>query len=162
MKAYIHLLEYIIDMWDIEQGHFVVGVHILPIEIEDIYFLTGLSRRGRPMVLSKARGGDPSLDELIDQYYALGTEYQSRKLCIQSIVDRPLRMVVYMIGKVSRTRFSHLTTRSHMLYALECMEPIVFNWYEGMLVSLKDQLNKCKRGMLKHFGYGGVVVSFIL
>ena len=33
MKAYIHLLEYIIDMWDIEQGHFVVGVHILPIEI---------------------------------------------------------------------------------------------------------------------------------
>ena len=89
-------------------------------------------------------------------------EPQSRKLCIQSIVDRPLRTVVYTIGKVSRTRFAHLTTRSHMLYALECMGPTVFNWCEGMLVSLKEKLNKFKRGTLKHFVYEAVVVSFIL
>ena len=42
------------------------------------------------------------------------------------------------------------------------MEPTVFNWCEGMLVCLKNQLNKCKRGMLKQFGYEEVVVSFIL
>ena len=36
MKANVWLLEYIIDMWDPDQEHFVVGVHILPIEIEDI------------------------------------------------------------------------------------------------------------------------------
>ena len=53
MKAHVWLLEYIIDMWDPDQDHFVVGVHILPIEIEDIYFLTGLSMRGIPMVLSR-------------------------------------------------------------------------------------------------------------
>ena len=46
MKAHIRLLEYIINMWDPEKEHFVVGVHILPIEIEDIYFLTSLSMRG--------------------------------------------------------------------------------------------------------------------
>ena len=38
MKAHVWLLEYIIDMWDPNQEHFLVGVHILPIEIEDIYF----------------------------------------------------------------------------------------------------------------------------
>ena len=54
MKAHVRLLEYIIDMWDADQEHFVVGVHILPIEIEDIYFLTGLSMRGIPVVLSRA------------------------------------------------------------------------------------------------------------
>ena len=31
-----------------------------------------------------------------------------------------------------------------------------------MLVCLKIQLNKCKRGRLKQFGYGAVIVSFIL
>ena len=45
MKAHIWLLEYIINMWDPNQEHFVIGVHIFPIEIEDIYFLTGLSMR---------------------------------------------------------------------------------------------------------------------
>ena len=43
MKAYNHLLEYIIYMWDIEQKHFVVRTHSLTIDIEDIYFLIGLS-----------------------------------------------------------------------------------------------------------------------
>ena len=115
MKEYIRLLECIIDMWDPEQQHFVVGTHILTIDIEDIYFLIGLSRRGRPLVLSVPQGGESSLDDLIDQYCALGTYAQSRKLHIQQIVDRPLRMLVYTIGKVVGTRFSHLTTRSHML-----------------------------------------------
>ena len=58
MKAYIHLLEYIIDMWDPKQQHFVFGTHALTIDIEDMYFLTGLSQRGIPIVLSDARGGD--------------------------------------------------------------------------------------------------------
>ena len=49
-----------------------------------------------------------------------------------------------------------------MIYSIECMEPIVFNWYEGMVVNLTDQLNKCRWGHLKQFGYGAVIVSFIL
>ena len=36
MKAHIWLLEYIISMWDPNQEHFVVGVHIFPIKIEYI------------------------------------------------------------------------------------------------------------------------------
>ena len=130
----------------------MVGVHILPIEVEDIYFLTGLSMRGSPVVLSGARGGEGSLDDIIDQHCSLGTESQSGKLQIKSLVDLPLRTMVYTIGKVAGTRASHLPSRSHMLYALQCMEPTVFNWCEGMLVCLKSQLNKCKRGMLKQFG----------
>ena len=34
MKAYIRLLEYIIDIWDLEQQDFVVGTHILTVDIE--------------------------------------------------------------------------------------------------------------------------------
>ena len=100
---------------------------MLPIEIEDIYFLTKLSRRGSPVVLSRARGGETSLDEFIEQYCAPGMESHSSKLCIQCIVDHPLRTMVYTIGKVVGTRSSHITTRSHMLYALQCMDPTIFN-----------------------------------
>ena len=43
MRSYVHVLEYIIDMWDLDQQHFMVWTHTLTIDIEDIYFLTGLS-----------------------------------------------------------------------------------------------------------------------
>ena len=36
MRAYICLLEYIIDMWDLDQQHFMVGAHTLTIDIADI------------------------------------------------------------------------------------------------------------------------------
>ena len=38
------LLEYILQMWNPEKQHFEVGIHVLTIEVEDIYLLTGLSR----------------------------------------------------------------------------------------------------------------------
>ena len=42
------------------------------------------------------------------------------------------------------------------------MDPTVFNCSEGLLLRLKDQLTKCRRGELKKFCYGVVVVSFFL
>ena len=149
MKAHVRLLEYIIDKWDPQQEHFVVGFHILPIEIKDSYFLTRLSMRGIPVVLSRARGGGGgSLDDIIDQHFSMGIESQSGKLKIKSLVDLSLRTIVDNIGKVAGTRAAHLTSRSHMRYALQCMEPTIFNWCEGMFASLNSQLNKCKRGTL--------------
>ena len=44
MVTHERLLEHIIHMWNPEQQYFEVGAHVLTIEVEDIYFLTGLSR----------------------------------------------------------------------------------------------------------------------
>ena len=44
MKAHARLLEYILRMWNPKHQYFEVGVHILTVELEDIYFLTRLSR----------------------------------------------------------------------------------------------------------------------
>ena len=43
---HVRLLDHLIRMWDSYQQHFQVGTHILTIDVEDIYFLTRLSRRG--------------------------------------------------------------------------------------------------------------------
>ena len=46
MRKQLHLLELIVSMWDVNAQTFRVGPHILKIEMEDIYFLTSLSKRG--------------------------------------------------------------------------------------------------------------------
>ena len=47
-----------------------------------------------------------------------------------------------------------------MLYALEAMAPIVFNWAEELLPVFKDQLTKCRQGELKQFGYETILTCF--
>jgi hypothetical protein len=46
MRAQLISLEYLVHMWDVDQQLFHVGFHTLTLDIEDIYFLTGLSRHG--------------------------------------------------------------------------------------------------------------------
>lgn len=38
------LLEYIIRAWDVQAQEFRIGAHLLKIKVEEIYFLTCLSR----------------------------------------------------------------------------------------------------------------------
>ena len=66
MVLHEHLLEHIIRMWNLEQQYFEVGAHVLMIEVEDIYFLIGLSRWGAPISLTGSRGGDITTKELIN------------------------------------------------------------------------------------------------
>ena len=54
----------------------------------------------------------------------------------------------------------HHTSREHMLYAIEAMEPTMFNWAEAMLTIFKDQLTKCRQGEIKQFGFGSILSCF--
>ena len=57
MVSHECLLEHILRMWNPEQQYFEVGAHVLKIEVEDIYFLTCLSRQGAPISFTGSRGG---------------------------------------------------------------------------------------------------------
>ena len=52
MVSHVKLLEYILRIWNPVQQNFEVGTHILTMEVEDIYFLTELSRCGVPISLT--------------------------------------------------------------------------------------------------------------
>ena len=56
----------------------------------------------------------------------------------------------------------HVANRSSMQYALECLEPKVFNWCDAVLLVMKEQLTKVKNGRLKNFGYGSILTAFAL
>jgi hypothetical protein len=49
MKKEILLLEHMISLWDVMEQGFRIRTLLLTIELEDIYFLTGLSKRGVPI-----------------------------------------------------------------------------------------------------------------
>lgn len=65
MRSQPLLLQHLVDMWDLDAGNSMVGDDILWLEIEDIYFLTGLSHRGVTMGLD---GGQQESTNLVDQY----------------------------------------------------------------------------------------------
>ena len=74
MISHPRLLEYILQMWNPKQQYFEVGIHFLTIEVEDIYFLMGLSRRGAPISLTSSRGGTVTTQEMINRHYQPSTK----------------------------------------------------------------------------------------
>ena len=68
MRAQVRLLEYLVRMWDRDQQVFIMGAHTLTIDIEDIYFLTGLYRRGSYVSLTDSRAGGLKMSEYYNQY----------------------------------------------------------------------------------------------
>ena len=64
MVSHVQLLEHILWILNPEKKNFQVGPHILTIEVEDIYFLTGLFRHGVPISLTGSWGEDITTQEL--------------------------------------------------------------------------------------------------
>ena len=161
MVSHERLLEHILHMWNPEKQYFEVGAHVLKIEVEDIYFLTGLSRWGAPISLISSRGGDITTQELINRHCIPGTRTLGKKIPIKAVVDGPLRTVLFTMQRVAGSQGVHQESRAHMVYAIEAMEPTVFNWVEALLPVFKDQLTKCWQGELKQFGFRSILVCFI-
>ena len=56
IRKQVFLPEHLISMWDANDQVFHVDPHILCVEIEDVYFLIGLSKRGVRIILVGHRG----------------------------------------------------------------------------------------------------------
>ena len=82
-------------MWNLEKQYFDVGAHILTVEVEDIYFLTGLSRRGAPISLIGSHGGYINTRELIDRQCAPGIGTLGKKIPIKAVTNRALRTILF-------------------------------------------------------------------
>ena len=59
-----------------------MGVHVLSLDIEDIYFLTGLSHRGACMTLTGGRGGGFPMSEYIREHCEPDAERRKGKVSI--------------------------------------------------------------------------------
>jgi hypothetical protein len=90
MKSQLRLLEYWDHMWDVNEHAFRMGVDTLTIDIEDIYFLIGLSLCGSPVSLTGRRGGGEHMDYYVRHHYVPGNEKHIGKVAIRDFWDLSL------------------------------------------------------------------------
>ena len=127
MRAQVRLLEHLVRMWDPDQQVFNVGAHTLTIDVEDIYFLTGLSRWGSHVSLSGNRRGGMKMSEYCREYCVPEAERQRGKVAIWGVMDITLRTILFTIARMVGSAAPHMALQSYFQYALECLEPRVFN-----------------------------------
>jgi hypothetical protein len=75
MRVQVRLLQMLVKFWDIETKAFNFDGKPLRIEVDDIYFITGLSHRGEVMNL-KSRGarGGMNIEDYIATHCVAGTD----------------------------------------------------------------------------------------
>ena len=64
MRAQVELLTWLVNRWNVQDQYIVIGGHQLEIDLEDIYFLTGLSKRGEQLSLFGTRPGGQTVTSL--------------------------------------------------------------------------------------------------
>ena len=74
MRAQPRLLNALIDYWHPDAEAFMIEGKSLVPTIEDIYFLTGLSRRGEPVNFRTFPAGPSKISKLIAEHCEAGTE----------------------------------------------------------------------------------------
>jgi hypothetical protein len=162
MRAQLRLLEYLVHMWDMDQQFFHVGFHTMTLDIGDIYFLTGLSWHGYHACLTGSRDGRLPMSEYCRHYCVLEAERSKGKVAIWGVQNLTLRTILFTIACRAGSAAPHMALESYFQYAIECTEPRVFNWSDAVLHNMKRKLMKYRRGNLKQFGYGSLLVSFFL
>jgi hypothetical protein len=161
MRAQVRFLQFLVDYWDPDSESFNLDGKPLRIEVEDIYFLTGFSRRGEVVNL-KARGARSSMniEEYIDAHCIAGTDKFRSQLPIQAINNLSLKIVFLVLTRIIGSTSLHEASRPLMLYFVECLRPTVYDWCTSLLANMKNQLIEHKHGDKRNFGFASILCRF--
>jgi hypothetical protein len=138
------LLQYLIGLWDDAEQSFRIGPHMLEIEMDDVYFLTGLSRRGVPILLSGHRATPQPTEAYVVEHCIPVSRLVGGRIVIKFVRDLSLRSVLFSITKLAGSTNAHLASKSQFSYAIQFLEPILFNWSAWFLRNVKEKISKCR------------------
>ena len=126
------------DYWDPDFETFHIDGMSLSIEVEDIYFITGLSRRGEVVNLrSCGLGGGLTIDEYIAVCCFSDTEKVGSQILTKSIYVLGLKAILLALGRIVGLASLPQASRPLMFYAVECLKPIVYDWSTALLSNMK-------------------------
>jgi len=137
MRAQVRLLEYLVHMWDPDQQVFHVEVHTMSLDIEDIYFLTGLSWRDHYVSLTGGRGGGLPMSVHCHLHCVPEVERKKGKVAIWGVRDLTLCTILFTIAWMDGRYAPHMALQIYFQYAIVCTEPRVFNSADVVLRSIK-------------------------
>ena len=134
------------DAWDIEDQVFHLKDQTLELDVSDVYFNTGLSRRGARPILTGSRPSGEKMGEVMERVCpGAHTGSNSAKVDIVTIPDLVLRVVLFTITRTAGVQAPHEASKNHLLLATECLHPTLFDWATAVTTNIKRQLTKCKR-----------------
>jgi hypothetical protein len=147
MRAQVDFLQWLVDRWNIQDQCFIIGGHQLEIELEDIYFLTGLPKRGEQLTLFGTRPGGQSVDSLRLEF--CNDQTKDKGIDIKTISRPELKVIAFTVTRLCGAAALHVATGSQMRMAVDCFRGTIFNWCEAVLANVKGQLTRAKNGQLK-------------
>ena len=157
MRAQIDFLQWLVDRWNMQDQCFIIGGHQLEMELEDIYFLTGLPKRGEQLTLFGTRPGGQSVGSLRLEF--CNDQTKDKGINIKTISHPKLKVIAFTVIRLCGSAALHVATRFQMQMAVDYYQGTIFNWYKAVLANVKGQLTRAKNEQLKNFGYGFLVVS---
>jgi hypothetical protein len=161
MRAQVRLLQMLVNHWDPDTEAFNLDGKPLRIEVEDIYFLIGLSCRGEVVNL-KARGAGSGMkiEDYIATHCIAGTKKVGSQLPFIAINNLSLNIVVLVLTWITGSTLLHHASRPLMFYLVECLRPTVYDWCTSLLANMKSQLINYKQGRKMNFGFMSILCSF--
>ena len=152
----------LVDYWDPNSESFQIDRMSLTIEVNDIYFITGISQRGEVVNLRSRSGpkGGLTIDEYIAVYCYPDTEKVGRQVPTKSIQVLGLKAILLTLGRIAGLASLHQASRPLMFYVVECMRPTIYDWSITLLKNMKHQLSECKEGRIRNFGFSSILSTF--
>ena len=113
----------------------------LRIEVEDIYFITGLSRRGDPIDLhGKLVARGLTVEDYVQVYCVEDAQNVGTQIPIRDLKDLYMNILLFTIGRVAGSTSLHQASRTQMSIVVECLIHL-FDWCTTLLSNMKKQLN---------------------
>jgi hypothetical protein len=144
MCAQPRLLNALVDYWHPDAEAFMIEGQSLVPTTEDIYFLTGLLRRGEPVNFQTFPVGPSKVSELIAEYCEAGTDPRPSSVPVGRITSLTLQTILSLIGWITSSAAMHQASRAQMNCAIQCMNAQIFDWSTTLLENMKRQLTNCR------------------
>lgn len=147
-KENIGLLKMLIHYWDLEKYAFIIEQMHLRVEIEDAYFIIGLSWRGKKVNLMRRTRGRLNVEDYVYIYYLGNTEKIGTQIPINHVERLALRIILFTIARVNGLASLHQTSQVLMSLAVEFLTNF-FDWCTPLLTNMKKQLTSIRKGPKK-------------
>jgi hypothetical protein len=144
MWAQPRLLNALVDYWHPNAEAFMLEGQLLTPTIEDIYFLTCLSRRGEPINFFTFPFRPHNIVELIGIQCEASTDKMGTQVPINKNLDLSLEVIVLLMGQITEFATLHQASWEHMNCAVQCLNAQVFDWSTTLLDNMKQQLTECR------------------
>jgi hypothetical protein len=160
MTAQPRLLNTLVDYWHPDAEAFMIEGQLLTPMTTDIYFLTGLSRRGEPINLQTFPLGPFNIEDYIKMYFEVDTEKVGSLVPIHKITSLSLRVILLLIGWIIGSMALHQDSWAHMHCFIQFQEAHIYDCSTTMLTCMKRQLIECREHSNKKFRFGTILCSF--